>query len=200
MFFSKIELMGSEYIEKIYIVLGKIYGENTSWLFLIYWSCQFVINTMWNFMLGYHFVNVKTTFFQVGWWFHWASHCLFCCCYRYIWRHYLPQKGASSLLSNNSLSHPETMKFQMIAASNKRFPLPFRGDYSLIPLSPWWAWHSRISSLVLSLLMDDHKGVFVILSHLFQQDVSIILFCCLAQAAVSSIAPWIMLFSLCYGA
>lgn len=109
-------------------------------------------------------------------------------------------KGASSLLSNNSLSHPETMKFQMIVASNKRFPLPFRGDYSLIPLSPWWAWHSRISSLVLSLLMDDHKGVFVILSHLFQQDVSIILFCCLAQAAVSSIVPWIMLFSLCYGA
>ena len=30
-----------------------------------------------------------------------------------------PTKGASSLLSNNSLSHPETMKFQMIAASNK---------------------------------------------------------------------------------
>ena len=66
MFFSKIELMGSEYIEKIYIVLEKIYRENTWWLFLIYWSCQFVINTMWNFMLGYHFVNVKTKFFPSG--------------------------------------------------------------------------------------------------------------------------------------
>ena len=66
MFFSKIELMGSEYLEKIYIVVEKIYRENTSWLFLIYWSCQFVINTMWNFMLGYHFVSVKTKFFPSG--------------------------------------------------------------------------------------------------------------------------------------
>lgn len=200
MFFSKIELMGSEYIEKIYIVLEEIYRENTSWLFLIYWSCQFVINTMWNFMLGYHFVNVKTKFFPSGMVISLSLSVPFLLL---LWVHLetlSPTKGASSLLSNNSLSHPETIKFQMIAASNKRVPLSFRGDYSLIPLSPWWAWHSRISSLVLSLLMDDHKGVFVILSHLFQQDVSIILFCCLAHAAVSSIAPWIMLFSLCYGA
>lgn len=151
MFFSKIELMGSEYIQKIYIVLEKIYGKNT-WLFLIYWSCQFVTDTVWNFMLGYHFVNVKTKIFPSGMVISLSLTLPLLLLLGVHLETLSPTKGASSLLSNNSLSHPETMKFQMIAASNKRFPLPFRGDYSLIPLSPWWAWHSRISSLVLSLL------------------------------------------------
>lgn len=103
-----------------------------------------------------------------------------------------PTKEPSSLVRNNNLSHPETMKYQMIAASNKSFPLPFRADYRHDSLPPWWAWHSRVSSLVLSLLIGDHKGVFVTLSHLVQEDVSMISFCCLAHAAVSSMVPWIV--------
>lgn len=157
-------------------------------------------DTIWIFMLGYHFVNVKTNIFPSGMV---TSFRLSLPFFLLLWVHLetlSPTKGAPRLLSNNNLSHPETIKYQVISASNKRFLLPFRGDYSLIPLLPWWAWHSRVSSLVLSSLIDDHKGVFVILSHLFQQDVSIILVGCLTHTAVSSTAPSIMLFSLCHRA
>lgn len=189
-FFSEIELINSEYKENM--VLQKVHGENTT-MVIFDLLTMFVADAIWIFMLGYYFVTVKTRIFPSGMVtsFHLSVPFIL------LWVHLetlSPTKAASSLLSNNNLSHPETMKYQMIAASNKRFPLSFRGDYSMISLSLWWAWHSRISSLVLSLLIDDHKGVFVILSHLFQQDVSIISFCCLAHAAVSSIAPWIMLF------
>lgn len=199
MFFSKIELIGSEYIEKKYIVLQKGYRENTTMIIFDLLTMVVCGRHHLNFHVRIPFCECEERIFLSGMVTSFSLSMPFIL----LWVHLETlslTKGASSRLSNNNLSHPETMKYQMIAASNKRFPLPFRGDYSLIPLSPWWAWHSRISGLVLSLLIDDHKGVFVLLSHLFQQDVSIISFCCLAHAAVSSIIPWTVLFFLCHGA
>lgn len=129
----------------------------------MYWPFLCVPHTIWIFMLGYilfgecedtnysqwdgGFIKLLTAFyFIVGTSGDTLS----------------PTKGPSSLLRND-FSHPETMKYQMSAASDKGFPLLFRADCSRDSPPTLRVWHSRSSTWFLSLLIDHHKGVFVVL-------------------------------------
>lgn len=126
--------MGLEHVQEN-TVFQKGYGENTTVIIFDFLTILILgADTIWIFMVRYPFVCVKTEIIPSG---KVASFCLSV----FYWiagtsgDTLSPTKGLSSPLSS-TLSHPETMKYQMIAASNKRFPLALEHITVLIPSHP----------------------------------------------------------------